>query len=213
MDTQLDSRVMELLCARLCHDLVGPVAAVNNGVELVRDFSDEMQDDALNLIGESAAKASRLLQFYRVAFGSAQSAEGGAIGIEEARRRSLDALTSQRIAILWPEYREARGVEVPRMSVKLILNLVLLAVDILPGTGEVGVEIKDGSPTRVQISAKNNDLCLSHEVMAALKGQASVNELTARTVQPFFTGFLAESTCGGIEVVTGTEGITFVIEI
>jgi histidine phosphotransferase ChpT len=67
MDIQLDSRVTELLCARLCHDLIGPIAAVNNGVELVRDYGDEMQGEALALIGESANKASQLLQFYRVA--------------------------------------------------------------------------------------------------------------------------------------------------
>jgi histidine phosphotransferase ChpT len=213
MTTQLDLRVMELLCARLCHDLIGPIAAVNNGVELVRDYGDEMQGEALALVGESATKASRLLQFYRLAFGSARGADGGGIGLEEARQRALDALSSERITIQWPEKALAGDGEVSRLAVKLILNLVLLGVEILPGAGEVWLEIKPGNPAQVQLTAKKDGLSLDNDFTAVLNGEASLDELTPRTVQAYFTHFLATSVGGGLNVHCGNDNISFVIEI
>jgi histidine phosphotransferase ChpT len=213
MNTQLDLRVMELLCARLCHDLIGPIAAVNNGVELVRDYGDEMQGEALGLVGESATKASRLLQFYRLAFGSARGADGGGIGIEEARQRALDALSSERIAIQWPENASAGDREIPRLAVKLILNLVLLGVEILPGAGEDEVETRWGNPAQVRITAKNNGLSVGEDFAAVLDSEVSLDKLTPRTVQAYFTQFLAHSVGGGIEVNYGKDDISFVIKI
>jgi histidine phosphotransferase ChpT len=213
MDTQLDSRVMELLCARLCHDLIGPIAAVNNGVELVRDYGDEMHGEALALIGESATKVSQLLQFYRVAFGSARAADGSGIGIEEARQRVLDALSSERITIQWPDKESAGDGEASRLAVKLILNLVLLGVEILPGAGEVCVEIKRGNPGQVQITAKKNGLSMREDFDAVLNGEVSPDDLTPRTVQAFFTRFLADSIGGVINIRTGDSYITLVVNI
>jgi histidine phosphotransferase ChpT len=219
MNTQLDLSVMELLCARLCHDLIGPIAAVNNGVELIRDYGDEMQGEALGLVGESATKASRLLQFYRLAFGSARGADGGGIGIEEARQRALDALSSERITIHWPdkelgpEKASAGDGEVSRLAVKFILNLVLLGVEILPGAGEVEVEVRHGNPTRVQITAKKDGLSMGEDFAAVLNGEASLDELTPRTVQAYFTHFLANSLGSGLDVHCGNGDISFVVEI
>lgn len=213
MDTQLDSRVMELLFARLCHDLIGPISAINNGVELVRDYGDEMQGEALALIGESATKASQLLQFYRVAFGSAREVDGSGIEIEEGRQRTLDALSSERVTIQWSD-KEAEGDgEASRLTVKLILNLVLLGVEILPGAGEVCVEIKRGNPGQVQVTAQKNGLSMSEDLAAVLNGEVLPNELTPRTVQAFFTRFLANSVDGDIRVQCGNDFISLVIEI
>jgi len=204
---------MELLFARLCHDLIGPIAAVNNGVELVRDYGDEMQGEALALIGESATKASQLLQFYRVAFGSARAVDGSGIEIEEGRQRTLDALSSERVTIQWPD-KEAEGDgEASRLTVKLILNLVLLGVEILPGAGEVCVEIKRGNPGQVQITAQKNGLSMSEDLAAVLNGEVLPDELTPRTVQAFFTRFLANSVGSDIRVQCGIDIISLVVEV
>ncbi|HEX3536621.1 MAG TPA: hypothetical protein VHU15_07630, partial [Stellaceae bacterium] len=66
---QIDARIVELLTARLCHDLIGPVSAVGNGVELMQDEDPEFVRDAVALIGDSARRALRRLQFYRFAYG------------------------------------------------------------------------------------------------------------------------------------------------
>lgn len=212
MNTHLDPKVTELLCARLCHDLIGPVSAVNNGVELVRDFGDGMQSEALALIGESAVKASRLLQLYRVAFGSARGADGKGLGTEEARLRALDALSSERITIQWPGEALVGDPEVSRLTVKLILNLVMLAVDILPGAGEVTVAINRGSRSRVDITATAKGTSISNELIAILSEDVSADQLTPRTVQAFLTRFLAASVGCGIEVRHGTDEVSLAVE-
>src|SRR5216110_1702747 len=69
MAQQIDARILDLLAARLCHDLIGPVSAIGNGVELLQDDDPEFVRDAVTLIGDSARKAVRRLQFYRFAYG------------------------------------------------------------------------------------------------------------------------------------------------
>ncbi len=76
MDVQIDLRVAELLASRLCHDLVGPIGAVNNGMELLEDSDLDMAQDAVRLAGNSAEHASTLLQFFRLAYGMAGSRQG-----------------------------------------------------------------------------------------------------------------------------------------
>src|SRR5690606_41497048 len=60
--------VLELLCSRLCHDLVGPVGAVNNGLELVEEDPSSL-DDIMPLLTSSARQAWKRLDFFRIAFG------------------------------------------------------------------------------------------------------------------------------------------------
>jgi histidine phosphotransferase ChpT len=181
-------------------------------VELVRDFGDELQGEALDLIGESATKASQLLQFYRVAFGSARATDGSGIGLEEARQRVLTALSSERISIRWSDEGSIGNEENSRLAVKLILNLVLLGVEILPGAGEICVEITQSPLARVQITANKNGINLRENLAAVLNGEVSPDELTPGTVQAFFTRFLANSVGGGIKVQHGNDHISLVVE-
>src|SRR5256885_7621325 len=69
MSHSVDLRVLELLAARLCHELIGPVAAIGNGAELLTDEEPDFVKDAVALVGESARKANRRLQFFRFAYG------------------------------------------------------------------------------------------------------------------------------------------------
>lgn len=213
MNTVAESRVMELLCARLCHDLIGPIAAVNNGVELVRDFGDEMKGEALDLIGDSALRASRLLQFYRVAFGSARAPDGSGIGIGEGRQRALDALTSERITVNWPEDPATSGVTLPRSVVKLVLNMVLLGVETLPGAGTVEVEFSPQQPGYVKVTARKEDIGLVDDIAMVLQGDEIETQLTPQNIQAFLTRSLAESVGNGINVEASGDDISFLVEL
>ena len=84
-DAQISVRVAELLCSRLCHDLISPVAALNNGMELLSDDSAEMIGDVAELLTFSAAQASTRLQFYRVAYGLGGD-QAQAVSIADAAR-------------------------------------------------------------------------------------------------------------------------------
>ena len=204
---------MELLCARLCHDLIGPISAVNNGVELVRDFGDEMKGEALDLIGDSALRASRLLQFYRVAFGSARAPDGSGIGIGEARQRATEALSSDRINVHWPEESVPKDVELPRSMVKLALNMVLLGVETLPGAGDVDVVFQIDNRAEIRVTARKEGIALADDIAPVLKGEAGEEDLTPQNIQAFLTRALAESAGKGLNMETSAMDISFFVEL
>jgi histidine phosphotransferase ChpT len=205
MNTEFDPKVVELLCARLCHDLIGPVAAINNGVELVTEFGDEMQGEAMGLIGESATKAADLIQLYRLAFGSARGSDGTGAGLEEARQRLLDALASDRISINWPASESGQYAGLARAAVKLVTNMTILAVEVLPGSGDVDVGIEPG---QVEITAKKDGYSLDGGFAAIFDGSTALDDLTPRTIQAYFTCSLAEAAGTKLEVEAGEGLIT-----
>ena len=137
MGQPIDARLLELICARLCHDLVGPVSAIGNGVELVTEFGEEMRGEALALIAQSASEAAHRLQFFRITFGSAAGADGRGIPVAEGRARALALPLGGRINVDWPN--STPGVELERGVLKLLLNLFMIAADAVAGNGTVRV--------------------------------------------------------------------------
>lgn len=209
MQVMLDITVLELLGARMCHDLISPISAIGNGVELVTEFEDQMQGEALSLIGESTKAASRLLQFYRAAIGSARSSEGGTLEIAEARVRTLEALGGGRIHISWPEPTEPSKWEIPRLGIKLLMSLVLLATDLLPGAGEVIVTMKpDAGEMALDMTAIKNGFALSSEYHSAISGTASSDELTPRTVIGHYCHELAKALDCQVTLVERADGVS-----
>jgi len=213
MDIQFDSRVVELLCARLCHDVIGPVAAINNGVELVTEIGDEVQGEALELIGESAKKASDLIQLYRVAFGSAGEADGTGADFDDARARVIEALASDKIVVDWPtgvgNGAGGKGADMPSMAVKLIINMVMLAVEVLPGSGEVAVRVEPGASWRAEITARKEGFSLARNFSAVFNDEASIDDLTPRTVLAYLTRSLAAAAGDGSVVDSGDGFVSF----
>jgi histidine phosphotransferase ChpT len=132
-----------LLCSRLCHDLMSPVGALNNGIELLADESDpEMREKCLELLADSARATANKLKFFRLAFGA-----GGGFGDEIDTREaqaSLEGLfgAEGKIELGWV----VEGEKLPKGAVRLLLNLSLLAGDALVRGGrlDVGAERSDG---------------------------------------------------------------------
>lgn len=125
-----------LLCSRLCHDLLSPVGALNNGVELLTDEHDpEMRQRCLELLAESAQASANKLKFFRLAFGAA-GGFGDEVDTHEPRA-ALEGLfgPERRIELGWMvgEQRLAKG------AVKLLLNLALIAGDALVRGGRLDV--------------------------------------------------------------------------
>jgi histidine phosphotransferase ChpT len=132
-----------LLCSRLCHDLMSPVGALNNGVELLADETDpEMRDKCLELLADSARASANKLKFFRLAFGAA-GGFGDEIDTHEAEA-ALEGLfgPERRIELGWI----VSGDKLPKGAAKLLLNLALLAGDALVRGGrlDVGAETGDG---------------------------------------------------------------------
>ena len=148
-DEKLDGRVVELLCARLCHDLISPVSAIGNGAELVLEMGETVGKDAMELIAQSAGEASRKLQFFRIAFGSARGSSGSSATLADARAGFLDLPVGERISLAWQQTPDLAR-PVPREATKMVLNLALTTIDCLAGSGLLQVETRE-TPQAVQL--------------------------------------------------------------
>jgi histidine phosphotransferase ChpT len=210
MPVTVDLKVLELLSARICHDLISPVSAVGNGVELITEFDDQMQGEALALIGESARSASQILQFYRAAFGSARSADGGLLDLPETKQRVLGCLGGGRIEILWPDSVDMGGRLVSRIGIKLLMNLVMLGADILPGAGCVSVSFNPGEAAlHAMVRVEKEGFALTDPDRSAITGSCSIDELTPKTVVGYYCHIIASSLGQPLEIIEQPSSITF----
>ena len=187
-------RIAGLLASRLCHDLVGPLGAVNNGLELIAE-EDAMAEEALGLAQRSAKRASSRLQFFRYAFGAAGGEPN--FGHGEARPVALNLLNNGDIAVDWPEAK----VELPTGAGRLLLNMALLASECLPRGGNLRVNL---STNRIAIAVNGPQARLSAETKAAIAGSVTAAQLTARTVVGYYVVQLANGL--GAKLELGEEG-------
>ena len=189
-----------LLCSRVCHDLISPVGAVVNGIEVMEDDADEQTKTfALDLIRKSATTASARLQFCRIAFGAAGSA-GAAIDLGDAEGVARGMLEDDKTKLKWGLPR----VLLPKNRVKLLLNLLLLAGGTIPRGGSLAIEpIGEGGTMGFKVTATGLNARIPPAVPALVAGEAE-NPVDAHAIQPFFTGLLARA-CG-MTVTLAPEG-------
>jgi histidine phosphotransferase ChpT len=172
-----------LLVSRVCHDLVSPVGAVVNGLEVLEDETDmAMRADALRLVAASAEQAAARLQFARIAFGAAGSA-GAELDLAEVGRIMSGLLKGGKVELVW----QAEAVNWPKDWAKLLMNAVLVGADSLPRGGKVYVETSgDAQAPRFAIRAAGTIARLTPEVERALTGEPA-GTLDGRSIQPYLT--------------------------
>ena len=192
MDSATAFRLTELLCARLCHELISPVSAVNNGLELVGDGNTDIFAEALGLLRRSAGEASRRLQFYRLAFGQAAGLDTSG-GVAAARQLASGLFDGGKIHLDWPEGDLDSSIRLGKPAAKLLLNMVALAGEALPRGGTIAVRITPGGKrAEAEVSATGTGAGLRDEMRAAIDPTARVDSLDPRTVQGYFTARLAD---------------------
>ncbi len=180
-----------LLCSRVCHDLVSPVGAIVNGMEVLEETGDESTKAfALDLIKRSAGQASARLQFCRMAFGAAGSA-GAEIDLGEAEAVARGFIEDDKIALSWLLPR----LLMPKNRVKLLLNMLVLAVTTVPRGGTITVEDTAGEPAKgFRVSAAGSAMRVPHAVPALLAAEQE-GQVDAHGIQPYYAGLLARA-CG-----------------
>lgn len=189
---QIDIRVMELLASKLCHDLVSPVSAINNGVELIQDIGGPVVDEAMKLIGDSGAKAARRLKFYRLAYGRAGSESN--LTARDVRQIVEQYLLDTKISFSWPGEIPS-SLEETRGFFKVMLNMTALGEELLAYGGVINFrpvsEGADGaSGCRLEVIGRNASM--NEKIQEAFEGKVSVDDLTPRSIQSYMTGRLAE---------------------
>jgi len=181
-----------LLCSRVCHDLISPVGAIVNGLEVLEEEKDEATKEfALDLIKKSARTASAKLQFCRIAFGAAGSA-GAQIDLGDAETIARGFLEDDKTKLAWNLPRALS----PKNRVKLLLNMLVIAGQAIPRGGRISVDpVGSGESTGFKVTAAGTNAKVPPAVPALLTGEASGEGLDAHRIQPFYAGLLARA-CG-----------------
>lgn len=177
-----------LLCSRVCHDAISPVGAIVNGLEMLETEEDEeTRSVAMDLIKKSAISASARLQFCRLAFGASGSL-GAAIDTGDAENVARGLLGNDRTTLSWNAERRLA----PKNTIKLLLNLCLIASASVPRGGAIVVDLTgEGDALAMRVEAKAANARLSHGAADILSGAAGAETIDARSIQPYFTALLA----------------------
>lgn len=182
-----DLDLAALLCSRVCHDVISPVGAIANGLELIDDpeMDAETKDTALAMVRSSARTASAKLKFCRIAFGAAGSA-GALIDMGEAGETAKAFVGEEKVKLDWLAPRENR----PKQQVKLALNMMLMAMAGIPRGGVVTVNAEGDVFTA---RAQGDRAKVPDAIAQVVEGTADLSTLDARLVQPYYAKQLAQS--------------------
>jgi histidine phosphotransferase ChpT len=194
-----------LLCSRVCHDLISPVGAIVNGLEVLDDNpKPEDREFALDLIRKSAKTASARLQFCRLAFGAAGSS-GAQIDLGDAQTMARGHLEDAKTTIAWNLPR----VLLPKNRVKLLMNMMVIAQQTIPRGGVLTIDpIGEGEAIGFRVSAAGLNARMPQNI-ADLLSADQASGVDAHAVQPYYTRLLAEA-CG-LKVVLAPEGDAVVV--
>jgi histidine phosphotransferase ChpT len=190
-----------LLCSRVCHDVISPVGAIVNGLEVLEDENDaSMRDFALDLIRKSSRQASARLQFARLAFGAAGSA-AASIDLGDAEQVARGMFQDEKVKLSWSAPRAL----LPKNKVKLLLNLLVIATNAVPRGGTIDVVVTgEGDATEFVLTSKGSHARIPPHVEELLAGSPESGTVDAHGIQPYYTGLVARA--AGMKVSLSLEG-------
>jgi histidine phosphotransferase ChpT len=191
-----------LLCSRVCHDVIGPVGAIINGLELLDEEQDaELRGFALELIKKSAGQASARLQFCRLAFGAAGSA-GASIDTGDAAMVARGLFSGEQTELTW----NVPPLRMPKNNVKLILNLCLIAAAAIPRGGVIEVTLSGAEETaRITVAAKGTNAKLAGHLALLLAGTPDHPPAGPQDIQAYYAGLVAKAANLTLSVATACD--------
>lgn len=193
------------LCSRLCHDMLSPVGALSNGLELLADEKDpQMRQRCFELLEQSARTSAAKLKYFRLAYGAA-GGFGEQVSVDEPKAViNTLAADAKRVAVNWQ-------IAVPTLSKtasKVMLNLAHIGLDALVrgGTLDIGVETRD-DVTEIVVRAAGTKIAFDPQIGEALAGRLDPTELTGRTAPAHLLSLIAERSGGGIQTHAETGAL------
>ena len=198
-----DLTFASLLSSRICHDLISPVGAINNGLEILADETDEeMSRQAMALIGSSASAASAKLQFMRRSFGMAGNVSE-MVSLDEARALSEGLVGKGATKLDW----QVGAQSLDKTVVKLLLNMILIGFEALPRGGVLRVGVQKAGATNLMISAEGPKARLPQQAVTILREGADLETIEPREANVFFAYELARGLGSSLVVSVGDEVI------
>jgi histidine phosphotransferase ChpT len=203
MTSQTD--LAALLCSRLCHDMLSPVGALSNGLELLADETDpEMRDRCVELLEQSAKISTDKLKFFRLAFGAA-GGFGDNVPVEEAQE-VIGALASdaKRVELNWAISESS----LPKPAIKVMLNLAQIALDALVrgGTLDIGAE-RTGGNVEIVARATGPKIAFDRTIGEALQAELDNNDVTSRTAAAHMIALVAGEMGGGLQYAVTDDAL------
>ncbi len=203
--------VIELLASRICHDLVSPVGAINNGVEFLEDLGGgdgEEFKEGINLIAHSASMASAKLMAFRIAYGA-----GGRdpnIKPEDVQKAFSELIRGDgKISQTWDPYGNLGPSPLPYGFCKMLMAGMMLAQECLIKGGYISVRPSEGNTL---IIAEGDTVLVRDNVEAALKQDIAAEDLDPRLVHPYALSVIAEHYGYSISIKEKTDTrVTFLI--
>lgn len=186
----LDPYVLELMASRMCHDVISPVGAINNGLELLQELGIEQGGEAIGLIAKSAEQANRRLRLFRYAYGAAGGKD--LVDAKDLRRSAFDFLEGGRSVLEWPETElmPAPGTQFERGVMKSVLNLVILGSEMITKAGLIKVRQPNHGRFPLEIHVSGEGSGFREGMEASLQGTIEPDDLDARLVHAYITGAL-----------------------
>jgi len=198
-----------LLCSRLCHDLLSPVGAIGNGLELLADETDpEMRRSVMDLLEQSARTSAVKLQFYRFAYGS-PAALGETVPVDEPRAL-LEALLADNGKVTLDWAVEAQELDRAAMKILLVFAALGIAALVRGGTLAVGAEVRPGdaeTETEIVVRAGGPRIAFEPAIGRALAGELGEGELSAHTAPAFLVRRLAEEKGGEVQHAVAADAL------
>lgn len=192
-----------LLCSRICHDLISPVGAINNAMELYDE--GEAEEDALHLTRMSASSASSRLQFARIAYGAAGSAQAE-IDSADAQAVAQQYMANEKAKLVW----HGPHVLLPKNEIKLLLNLIVLANTSIPRGGTIDLTLHhENRHSRFSLVCQGKMLYVPPKFMELHSGSTPAEPIDAHSVQFYYTLLLADLTAMPVNITVTTSEITF----
>lgn len=177
-----DIYIAELLCSRLCHDIIAPLSAVNTGLELQEEMDtidDSDREDVQRLIKQSTKSALARLSFYRASFGRG----GSEMTFEEIKKLIESCDANNKIQFAW------NNIEKSHTSLdgwgRIILNLLMVISDFAPRGGQLTIDFPNSEEKRIELNLTANPMIISDEIIMALKGEIALSDLSPRNVQAY----------------------------
>lgn len=194
-----------LLASRICHDVISPVGAIVNGLEVLEEEKDEqMRAFAIDLVKKSSKQASARLQFARIAFGAAGSA-GASIDTGDAENVTRGFLADGKVEVSWSGPRAL----LPKNRVKLLLNLVVVANTTIPRGGKIEVTLEGVEPDMTfRVVTTGISSRIPAGLMDLLDGKAPEHGIDAHVIQPYYTGLVARAARMDVEIEAREDGVT-----
>jgi histidine phosphotransferase ChpT len=199
-----------LLCSRLCHDLVSPIGALTNGVELLADENDPaMRAQCMSLLEDSARQAANRLKFFRLAFG-AGGGYGAEVDVREIKAAIEGLFSPDKVALEWM----VPAVTLPKSAVKTLLNLALLAGEALlrGGTLSLAAELAGGH-IEIGVKAEGPRTLLSDDLRLALQGKLPVDQIDARAAPAALVAALVQAHHGQLQLAPAETNAPVVIAV